>query len=618
MDSIQSFDSAPDSDQLLPRRLTISREVIVYLIVALMALVLRVAQLDVVPMSPYEARQALSAWRVVYPEAAGTGIVADSPLLFALHTMSFSVLGASEFSARILTVFASVLLVLSPLLFSQLFGKTRTFIFVLLLAFSPTLLAAGRMDSPVIWTMLVAVIGLWSVWQYRIRGQGRYAVQTTICAAVIIFLTDATGLFVFLTLVLAGLFLMWFRRNTLENDELPHYIPEGRFTAWPWARAIPIALLVVFLVGTLFMLYPSGISSVGELLSSGLRGLTTPRPYLPPFFALFATLFYEPVLVIIGAAAVFVILTEEDVAWEDRFLLGWLIFGVGMSLVYAGAGSEHTLWIVLPLAGLASRVVKDMVLGGGRFFAPRWSRWFIAVVVAALTAMISVHAQSIARALMTTPDATLQQINISPQNLIGIVIAVLLILIGYFLASSEWGEGVAVRGGVLGVLAFAMVTGLGVGWNVAVNNADSAVEFWNRNPTSYQTAQLRQTVLELSARETSGFPQLTVTALAADDGVVAWILRDFPNTTFVADPTAAKGQGVVLLPSSIAEPDLGGDYVGHTSTISNGWDFRTITLLNFPAWWLQRRTLTGNLATDAVTLWLRQDVYNGVNATGIQ
>jgi hypothetical protein len=92
---------------------------------------------------------------------------------------------------------------------------------------------------------------------------------------------------------------------------------------------------------------------------------------------------------------------------------------------------------------------------------------------------------------------------------------------------------------------------------------------------------------------------------------VAWLLRDFTNTTFITDATAAKGQGVVILPSSIEKPDLGGAYVGHTTAISNGWDFRSISLLNFPAWWLQRRTLTGGLPSDAVTLWLRQDIYNG-------
>src|SRR4051812_20373100 len=135
MDSIQSFDNVPIGNRLLPRQIVIRGEVIVYLAVVVISLVLRVAQLDVVPLSTHEARQALAAWRVVYPEAAGTPIVAESPLLFALHSLMFSVLGPNEFSARIMTVLASVLLILSPLLFSRLLGKTRTLIFVLLLAF---------------------------------------------------------------------------------------------------------------------------------------------------------------------------------------------------------------------------------------------------------------------------------------------------------------------------------------------------------------------------------------------------------------------------------------------------------------------------------------------------
>ena len=92
---------------------------------------------------------------------------------------------------------------------------------------------------------------------------------------------------------------------------------------------------------------------------------------------------------------------------------------------------------------------------------------------------------------------------------------------------------------------------------------------------------------------------------------MAWLLRDFPNTTFITDPTAAKGQGVVLLPSTIDKPDLGGAYVGHTVAISNKWDFSSLTVLSFPAWWLQRRTLTADVPSDSITMWLRQDIYNG-------
>ena len=612
MDSIQSFDSIPSANRLLPRRLTVRGEVIVYLSIVLLALVLRIAQLDVVPLSIHEAQQALAAWRVVYPEAAGTLIVPESPLLFALHYLSFSVLGPSEFSARVFTALAGVLLVLSPLLFSRLLGKTRTLILVLLLAFSPSVLATSRADSPVIWTMLVVVVGLWSLWRYRETGHSRFAIQTTLCAVAMIFLIDPAGLIVLLSLILAGLFTLWYRRHTSEEETATEeIIPESRFSAWPWAAALPIALLMVFLVSTLFMMYPAGVSSVGELLSAGLRGLTTARPYLPPFFAFLATLFYEPMLFVMGAVAVFSILTADEVSLQDRFLLGWLIFSILLSLIYAGTSSENTLWLVLPLAALSSRIITEIVTGGSRFFSPRWSRWFIALVVAALMAMISVHAQSIARALMTTPDAGLQQVNINPQNLIGIVIAVLLIMIGYFLASSEWGEGIAIRGGVLGVLVFVMITSLGNGWHIAVDNADNAVEFWSRDPTSYQTAQLRQTLIELSNRQTSGFPELVVSALAPDDGVVAWLLRDFPNTTFITDPTAAKGQGIVLLPSTIDKPDLGGAYVGHTVAISNRWDYSNLSILSFPAWWLQRRTLTATVPSDSITMWLRQDIYNG-------
>lgn len=617
MDSLQSFEGIESSVRFLPRRFAIRTEIIVYAVIVLLALILRIAQLDVVPLTTHEARQALAAWRVVNPVASGATIVPESPLLFAIHYLSFSVLGVNEFSTRILTVVASILLVLSPLLFVALFGKLRTLVIVVLLAFSPILMATSRMDSPVIWSMLFSIVVLWGIWQYYLHGYPKYAVCATVSTAVVVFLADPAGIIVIVTIGIALLFLLWYKRRSIELEPLHLGIaPAGHWESWPWKYALAIALLVIFLVSTLFMLYPSGISSVGELVRSGLQGLTTARAFYPPFMAVLTVLYYEPLLVIMGLVSIVIAVNNDELGWEDRFLVAWLLIAVAAAFLYAGTGPEHALWVLFPLTGLTSRVVSNLVVGGDRLFSRIGSRWLVAIIVAALLAMISVHAQSIARALMTSPDTQLQTVNINPQNVIGIIIALLLILIGYFLASSEWSEGVTVRGGVLGILIFSILTGVGTGWQIAVNNSENAVEFWNRNPTSLQTILLRETLLELADRESSGFPETAITAMAPDDGIVAWLLRDFTNAIFVNYVTAAKGQGIVLLPSSYTEPDLGGAYVGTTVSITNSWEYRSISVLSFPAWWLQRRTLTSDLPSDAMTLWLRQDIYNGVEQPG--
>lgn len=601
------------------RSLVIRRDVLAYAALALLALVLRLAQLDVVPLSSGEARQALAAWRAVFSQAAVTPIIPESPLLYMLHGLSFSTLGPSEFSARIFTALAGVALMLSPLLFRSVLGQTRAFILCLLLFFSPVMLATSRTDSPVVWTMLAAVLSLWGWWRYGQDKQAYHAVLAIVCLTAMIFLTDPTSLYLALVLGLAGLFTIWFRPDEGKRKVDSELLPAFPFAAFPYRNALLISVLAVFLVSTWFMFNPSGLSAVGELLAAGLRGVTTPRPFVPAFFPVLTAVFYEPLIVIMGAvAAVRLFRSDEPLVVVDRFLLGWLIFGVMLALVYAAAGPEHALWIILPLTGLASRSVTGLITAESRRYAPGWVRWVVALVTAGLMAVLAVHGQSLARSMMGTPDSIIQLVSVNAYNVVWLIIVILFALIGYFYVSSEWDEGTAVRSGVLGLLAFMLVTGLGSGWHIAVANADDPVEFWNRNPTGSATLELRHTIMELADRQTSGFPEMAVTVLAPDDGVVAWLLRDFPNTAFITDVNAARGQGIVLLPVALDKPDLGGPYVGQKFVISRSWNLAAVGLTNFPAWWLQRRTLTGALPSDEMTLWLRQDVYNGTQDDSLQ
>lgn len=607
-----------DEHEPQPRRAAlISMEWAAYLALAALALLLRIAQLDSVPMTSLEAERALSAWRAVYPQAAGAPITPDSPLLFALHFLSFSVLGASEFSARVFTALAGVGLIFTPLLFRDLFGRTRAFMFCLLLAFSPILLAASRSDSPVIWMLLAAAFTLWGLRRYRLTAQPRYAVTALVCGAAMIFLTDPAGLFVALVLLLAALFARWIgaRAEAGPEDSGLAQEPLSAFRDLPWREGLPQAALLIFIISTVFMLNPGGLSAVGELLNAGISGLTTARPQIPTAFPISITLFYEPVTAALGVGALWWLNRWQRLAAVDRFLLGLVSFSALLSLVYAGAGAEHALWLSLPLAGLGSALAAEALSKPRETLiwrAPEWSRWMLAIIMVALLSMFAIHAQSLGRSLLFVSDNSFNLASLNSISLIWVVIIILFIVIGCFLAAGIWGAGMTARGALLGTLAFALVTSLGGGWRAAVEAADNPVELWNRQATSADTQLLRATLLELANRETSGFPRIAVTALAPDDGVVAWLLRDFPNTRFVSDAIAARTQEIVLLPAALENPDLGGSYVGQRFVITSTWNTRDVRFLDFLGWWLQRRTRTGGVPSETMVLWLRQDVYQGV------
>lgn len=597
----------------------ISLEFVAYALLILLALVLRFAQLDAVPLTNAEARQALAAWRAVQPDVAGSAIVPESPLLFALHSLSFSVLGGSEFAARFWTALGGILLILTPLLFRGLLGRGRSFVLSILLTFSPVLLVASRTDSAVVWTVLVGVLALWALWRYGDSAQPRYAVFATVLLVCAALLTDPTGLVFLVILAGAGLFAFWITPRDSEDDMLSPAatftsIARERWQTWPWQVGLLLAAVVVALVSTLFILYPAGLSAVSGLLGAFVRGLTTAQPDTPFMFPVVISLFYDPVLVLMGLAAIFWLIRRDALTFVERFFIGWLIFGVLASVAYAGTGPEHALWISVPLAGLTSSLIVGLLARSEHplwWDVPGWSKWVVMIVSVGLLAMFSVHIQAFARALIGSPEGTFQLLNSSTASVVWVIISLLFMIIGFFLASSIWGVNTTMQGAALGLLAFGLVTSLGSGWRAAAVTADNPIELWNRLPISEDVFLLRDALYEVADRQTNGFPKIPVQALVPDDGVVAWELRDFINTQFITDIGDAKAQQVVILPETNPPPNLDSSYVGSKFDVSADWSPQSVQISDWLAWWLQRKTRVPGTPINTLVLWLRQDVYNG-------
>jgi hypothetical protein len=277
--------------------------------------------------------------------------------------------------------------------------------------------------------------------------------------------------------------------------------------------------------------------------------------------------------------------------------------------------------VLLPLTGLASSLAAALLVGDDHplWNTPWWGKWLLALVTAALLAMLSVHLQAIARGLLTTADSSVAQIfqallQTANNNLMFLLSIVLTIGI-YFTAASVWGNTAASRGLALGVLLFGLITALASGWEITVTRSDDPVELWHVQPTSRETALLRETLVEVAKRETDGVLVTPLFVQATDDGVVAWLVRDFVNTTFIQEIGEARTQAVILLRDMTELPDLGGSYVGQPFVIRTFWTTREMQLVDYLAWWLQRRTRTGATPVEKLVLWLRQDIYDGVESS---
>lgn len=660
-------------------RLTMSYQWLVVAVVVIFSAVFHIAGIDEFPLSDTEAYQALSAWRSVMPNVTGDPLLADSPMVWWSQKIAFSLLGGSEFSSRVFTALAGILLSISPLFFAPLLGKSRAYITAILLSISPILLTNARMSSSTTWSLLLAIVMLWFVWRFYETGQKRYGVSALISMAFVIFMTESQAPLLVLILIGAGLIALTLTLYASFVDDSPNQIIaqiRERLSSLPWIEALAVTGLVIFTVATGFMLASDGLKIVGESLAQFLRGFTQaqrPEGYRP----LDALIFYEVWLIpffFIGAG---LIVYQHKMTFVERFLILWVGLGFLAFIFYPDMTPSHGAWLVVPMSVMMAYVISQaFVRISPPIDAPvlvtderglLWGKFTVALITFVMFILLTAHLQFLSRGFLLLPNGTPSTFfaNLDSQELIrqlqirryiglreamivSVIIAVMM-LIGYFLATTIWGAIVPLQGAFIGMFAFVWMAGFGTAWGVAMHRATNPIEMFHYpETTSSQAFLLRKTAQEIAFRYSGGTPSLPIAVLAPSDGVVAWLLRDFYNVKYVTNIREAQFYEVIIVPFGAGATDypadLGGDYVGQWFELTDKWDgvsgvasnwrlvldparvlrapYQSLVWemnLDLMTWWLLREVRRQPQSSQAVLLWVRQDVYDSVpllNPTG--
>ena len=576
-----------------------------------LALVLRVAVLDAVPMSVRETPNALAALRAVWPNTPGDPLTSDSVAVFLAQAIGFSALGSSALAARLITALAGAALVLTPLLFQRRLGASWAFAFSLALAFSPTLLLASRDSSPDIWALLLVVLALWAFGRFRETQRAAWAVFACASGASAALLAGWSGLLLVIIVGVAALLTLRERPAPLAEGEEEADRPR---TPFPWLLALIVSAATVAIAATAFMLYPAGLDSVAAAVG-GVVERFAPFGGPVPLHALLASVFYETTAWFLGLIA-FAWLARRGLAGPvERFLIVWLGLGALATLLFA-TGPEQSLWMSVPLAGLVARLLVELLRADDRpgSWIPYHARLVTALVAMALFFIFTLAFQSFARALAQAPAGDVAAAPIEPTSLILMAVIALFGLVVFVLGSSLWDRETVLSGVGLAVVVFGGIASLGAGWHAATYNMADPVEPWHFTATNSDTVLLSDTLKELSDRQTGGLPLLPLVVQAPQDGVLAWVVRDYRETVFVQDAREAAG-AEIFLTENANSPELGGAYVGQNFVVTRSWSPAALTLNQVPAWWAQRLVYPGARAAALTTvgsLYVRQDIYDGV------
>lgn len=629
------------------RALAVPIEWIVYVVLIVGMVVLRFAELDTAPMSDVEASQAVLAWDAVYGRDAAVFRSSDQPLTFYAQVLGLSTGSTGEVGARAGVAIAGITLALLALLFRRRIGRVQTLLLALMWGFSPVALAASRTSDPAIWAAIFGLLTLWAGWNFCEQRRVVDGTAALVFLCVLVFLSGPYGLIAALVLAVAlGISVYLTALNAPLEEQRPSedVLEAARAAFWelPFRRGLGLGVLVILLVSTALLLRPDGLTMVGAALESALRGLTQPPlgPTLPAP-ALLSVALYELGAVVLGVGGFILLQRFERVHFTDRFAVILVIVAALAALLYRGAGPGFALFMTLPLGWLCARVVAHMLIDESTvtywdLMSDRavvsearhgWVKWMLALVLIGLLVMIGTHWQEVARHLLTFSPAmsvfdNLPRFFTFPSNgvrsLVWVIMSLLFTVVGAFLVASIWGNRIALQGVALGLFGFVLVSGVGGGWNAVTVRAHQPVEIWQASYVQPDAYLLRDTLHEIATFTARDKPVLRVAVVQdpdiglVNDGVMAWLLREFRYTRFVQSIPEAAREEIVIVRHTGEEIDLGGSYVGQSFNIRRGQQLLSVPVYDWAAWMAQRRTRVMTPARDSVILWVRLDLYNSV------
>ncbi len=340
--------------------LTVER--VAYLGLALLALILRLTNLGLVPLSDAEATQALVAWRVYHNQPVDQ--VSYSPLTASLNLVGFVLLGGSELAARLGPALLSVALVLLPFGLRRYLGRAGALAAAALFAISPTAVYLSRsvngdIAAAVGGLTLTAGLFGWLDWQPNWRSS-RLSWLIVAAVGLMLLLTASPSAYSTLALLLGFVVLVAVVGGKGHAASAREAVAALRTQPASWGSLVLVLVVGLLAVTTALLFNLDGLGATADLLTIWLRGFAPTMAESGAYPAIFLLTLYEALILLAGLFGLSVSLMRRRLF--DLYLAWWFLGGIVLNLLRSGRTQGEVLVPLVPLtllAGLALGMLWD-------------------------------------------------------------------------------------------------------------------------------------------------------------------------------------------------------------------------------------------------------------------
>lgn len=521
-----------------------------WVLIAVIAVVMRLAQLGSAPLTGAEAREAMLAWRASRGEGMPLGPY--NPMLFAANSLLFTLLGGSDELARLLPALFGAALVLMPFLFERYLGRVGALVCGLYLAISPTALVGSRqLDGTV-----VAAVGALTFLGSLLRFADTDRRGWIISAAVGLGVGVSSGAAVYGLLLPLGLAYAILSTLPLGDHQLD--VAAGLRRIWGEAALFfSVFGITALLLSTGLGWNLSGLGASGGLLAAWFERFAPAARVPAAPLTLLAV--YELGALVFGLGG---LIWGAQRGRPAAVLLGlWAGLAILILTLMPGRRPTDTLWAVVPLAMLVGLVAETLAV----------DRWRVGRALRVVHLAIVLVLWAYAYLMLARygyygelPDLALVVVAVVLQGLVGLSFELVL------------GGGASLRTAALGTAVVLLGLTAAAAWGAAYGHPADPREALVSEPTPVNVRDLVETLKEISWNETGVSTTLAFAYEAAPDSVLAWYLRDFQMAERVdrLQDLAADELGPILVTEGrdeTAVPGVEGGYAGQDFPMRRQW-----------------------------------------------
>ena len=564
---------------------TLSRETLVLVAIALLALGTRFAELSV---SPLQVRELPAAVAAIYaPTALPVDTTGVSPILRMTHRLLFSLFGAEIDSLRLPVALAGVALVLSPQLFRPLLGRAQSLTLSGLLLISPLLLFASRSAESAILAQLAIISMLYAIYQCWLnrndeesKARHRWQIASAFTLALTVFLTDGRGYLLAGSAILAAFYAIG--GGVRLSDESRVLLRD-----WPWRQSLLVILASLLLLSTALLTQLDGLALVGDNLAAALVGWASPGNFLQIIGVSF---YYEHGYWLLAAFALISRWKRGEIPFPERFAAAWLVLLTLALTLDRGTNPAHASWLSIPLAICVLAALKPLFTktnatnGTTRLLGAHQAAWLVGIPCALLFAWLAVQLRILTAHMdlySTLGDFFSGIFNQSSSVAIWTVLRLvvgLFMLLALYLGAQIYIERSIVRRVIGATVACFLLAGtFSNGWRAVTAHDNVNRAPWLSFAQTKANHYFAQSLAAISHQLSANVPEFTI-ALALEDeenlaqvNTLLWNLRKFEDVVVLPTLELAAGFPVVISDSvdgNIAESALAGPYYGQRFVLS--------------------------------------------------